>query len=93
MYSFQKTKSESLRPGSGGKTTQSSGAAGLAAAGAAATSGALANGAPKRTRRKVIPEKPNYSVNLWSIMKNCVGRDLSKIPMPVRLSACFCMLA
>ena len=36
-------------------------------------------------RRKTIPEKPNYSLNLWSIMKNCVGRDLTKIPMPVRL--------
>lgn len=37
----------------------------------------------KLQRRSTIPEKPNYSLNLWSIMKNCVGRDLSKIPMPV----------
>ena len=35
------------------------------------------------TRRKNIPERPNYSINLWSIMKNSIGRDLSKIPMPV----------
>ena len=35
------------------------------------------------TRRKCIPERPNYSINLWSIMKNSIGRDLSKIPMPV----------
>jgi len=37
----------------------------------------------KRHRRKTIPERPNYSVNLWGIMKNCIGKELSKIPMPV----------
>ena len=37
-----------------------------------------------RTRRSRIPDKPNYSLNLWSIMKNCIGKELSKIPMPVR---------
>lgn len=35
-----------------------------------------------RKRRTRIKEKPNHSVNLWSIMKNCIGKDLSKIPMP-----------
>jgi len=34
-------------------------------------------------RREVIPQRPNYSINLWSIMKNCIGKELSKIPMPV----------
>lgn len=34
-------------------------------------------------RRARIPDKPNYSLNLWSIMKNCIGRELSRIPMPV----------
>ena len=38
---------------------------------------------PCRVRRKAIPEKPNYSLNLWSIMKNCIGKELTKIPMPV----------
>lgn len=38
---------------------------------------------PKVKRRACIPDKPNYSLNLWSIMKNCIGRELSKIPMPV----------
>lgn len=38
---------------------------------------------PKVKRRVRIPDKPNYSLNLWSIMKNCIGRELSKIPMPV----------
>ncbi|TRY81949.1 hypothetical protein DNTS_013397 [Danionella cerebrum] len=37
---------------------------------------------PRRKRRSQIPEKPNYSLNLWSIMKNCIGKELSKIPMP-----------
>jgi len=37
-------------------------------------------------RRQTIPERPNYSINLWSIMKNCIGKELSKIPMPVSLT-------
>lgn len=41
---------------------------------------------PRRQHRSRIPDKPNYSLNLWSIMKNCIGKELSKIPMPV--SAC-----
>jgi hypothetical protein len=40
---------------------------------------------PKQ-RRKTIPDKPNVSINLWSIMKNCIGKELSKIPMPVSVS-------
>lgn len=38
---------------------------------------------PRKRRRSRIPDKPNYSLNLWSIMKNCIGKELSKIPMPV----------
>lgn len=41
---------------------------------------------PVRQRRTRIPDKPNYYLNLWSIMKNCIGKELSKIPMPVRSS-------
>lgn len=37
----------------------------------------------RRPRRTKIPPKPNYSLNLWGIMKNCIGKELSKIPMPV----------
>ena len=43
----------------------------------------LISGRPKRERRKRVPEKPSYPLNLWSIMKNCIGKELSKIPMPV----------
>uniref|UniRef100_A0A672JPX3 Oxysterol-binding protein n=1 Tax=Salarias fasciatus TaxID=181472 RepID=A0A672JPX3_SALFA len=43
-------------------------------------------------RRTHIPDKPNYSLNLWSIMKNCIGKELSKIPMPVNFNEPLSML-
>ncbi|KAJ0057172.1 hypothetical protein NL108_002109, partial [Boleophthalmus pectinirostris] len=46
----------------------------------------------RRTRRCRIPDKPNYSLNLWSIMKNCIGKDLSRIPMPVNFNEPLSML-
>ncbi|MXQ94307.1 hypothetical protein E5288_WYG007347 [Bos mutus] len=49
-------------------------------------------GPPKVKRRVRIPDKPNYSLNLWSIMKNCIGRELSKIPMPVNFNEPLSML-
>ena len=39
-----------------------------------------------KERRKRIPDKPDISFSLWSIMKNCIGKDLSKIPIPVNFS-------
>jgi len=39
-----------------------------------------------RARRSRIPDKPDISFSLWSIMKNCIGKDLSKIPIPVNFS-------
>ncbi|XP_041757048.1 oxysterol-binding protein 2 isoform X1 [Coregonus clupeaformis] len=47
---------------------------------------------PLRRRRSHIPDKPNYSLNLWSIMKNCIGKELSKIPMPVNFNEPLSML-
>uniref|UniRef100_H3DEJ2 Oxysterol-binding protein n=1 Tax=Tetraodon nigroviridis TaxID=99883 RepID=H3DEJ2_TETNG len=47
---------------------------------------------PRRRRRTHIPDKPNYSLNLWSIMKNCIGKELSKIPMPVNFNEPLSML-
>uniref|UniRef100_A0A672H4V9 Oxysterol-binding protein n=1 Tax=Salarias fasciatus TaxID=181472 RepID=A0A672H4V9_SALFA len=47
---------------------------------------------PLRKRRTRIPDKPNYSLNLWSIMKNCIGKELSKIPMPVNFNEPISML-
>uniref|UniRef100_A0A8C2DGP3 Oxysterol-binding protein n=1 Tax=Cyprinus carpio TaxID=7962 RepID=A0A8C2DGP3_CYPCA len=46
----------------------------------------------RRARRRRIPDKPNYSLNLWSIMKNCIGKELSKIPMPVNFNEPLSML-
>uniref|UniRef100_A0A672QNY8 Oxysterol binding protein 2 n=1 Tax=Sinocyclocheilus grahami TaxID=75366 RepID=A0A672QNY8_SINGR len=46
----------------------------------------------RRGRRCRIPDKPNYSLNLWSIMKNCIGKELSKIPMPVNFNEPLSML-
>jgi len=46
----------------------------------------------KRLRRTRVPDKPNYPLNLWSIMKNCIGKELSKIPMPVNFSEPLSML-
>merc|ERR1719245_2614426 len=39
-----------------------------------------------KQRRTRIPDKPDISFSLWSIMKNCIGKDLSKIPIPVNFS-------
>ncbi|KAG5280611.1 hypothetical protein AALO_G00062070 [Alosa alosa] len=47
---------------------------------------------PRKRRRTHIPDKPNYSLNLWSIMKNCIGKELSKIPMPVNFNEPLSML-
>ncbi|XP_014258693.1 oxysterol-binding protein 1 isoform X5 [Cimex lectularius] len=46
----------------------------------------------KRVRRTAVPNKPYYPLNLWSIMKNCIGKELSKIPMPVNFSEPLSML-
>ncbi|XP_065054359.1 oxysterol-binding protein 1-like isoform X2 [Rhopilema esculentum] len=40
----------------------------------------------KRVYRTRILEKPDVSINLWSIMKNCIGKELTKIPMPVNFN-------
>lgn len=36
--------------------------------------------------RKSIPHKPVYNLNLWSVLKYCIGRDISKLPVPVNFS-------
>ncbi|CAL8247754.1 unnamed protein product [Merluccius merluccius] len=56
------------------------------------TSGRELQQVPRRRRRSHITQKPNYSLNLWSIMKNCIGKELSKIPMPVNFNEPLSML-
>ncbi len=46
----------------------------------------------KVKRRSRIPDRPNISFSLWSIMKNCIGKDLSRIPIPVNFSEPLSML-
>eukprot|EP00049_Salpingoeca_infusionum_P026955 m.29196 g.29196 ORF g.29196 m.29196 type:complete len:780 (-) comp9142_c0_seq2:287-2626(-) len=36
--------------------------------------------------RRSIPDRPSKNVSLWGIMKNCIGKDLSRIPMPVNFN-------
>nr|CDS32970.2 oxysterol binding protein 1 [Hymenolepis microstoma] len=43
-------------------------------------------------RRTSIPPKPNISLNLWSFLSNCIGKELTKIPMPVNFSEPLSML-
>ena len=43
-------------------------------------------GRPARQRRLRVPDRPDRSINLWSIVKNCIGKDLTKIPVPVNFS-------
>lgn len=47
---------------------------------------------PGMKRRNRIPDKPHHPLHIWSIMKNCIGKDLSKIPMPVNFSEPLSML-
>ena len=35
------------------------------------------------TRRKSIPERSSFTVSVWGLLKNNIGKDLSKIRMPV----------
>ncbi|KAG5672036.1 hypothetical protein PVAND_002198 [Polypedilum vanderplanki] len=43
-------------------------------------------------RRTRIPDKPNHSISLWGILKNCIGKDLTKIPLPVHFNEPISML-
>ncbi len=45
-----------------------------------------------RKRRSCIPDKPNLTISLWSIVKNSIGKDLTKIPVPVNFSEPLSML-
>ena len=44
------------------------------------------SGANECHHRSSIPPRPEMSLNLWKILKNCIGKDLSRIPMPVNFN-------
>uniref|UniRef100_F6RMU5 Oxysterol-binding protein n=1 Tax=Monodelphis domestica TaxID=13616 RepID=F6RMU5_MONDO len=46
----------------------------------------------KKVKRIQIPSKPTYSLNLWSMIKNYIGKELSKIPLLVNFSEPLSML-
>jgi len=46
----------------------------------------------KVIRRTLIPEKPNVSLNLMALIKNSIGKELSRIPMPVNFNEPLSML-
>ncbi|CAH8493612.1 unnamed protein product [Schistosoma mattheei] len=39
-----------------------------------------------RKRRNTIPVSPKIALNLWGIIKNAIGKDLAKIPIPVNFN-------
>lgn len=41
---------------------------------------------PKRQRRKRIPDSPNKKFSVWSFIKNNIGKDFAKSPLPVNLN-------
>lgn len=43
-------------------------------------------------RRTSIPDKPNCGLGMWSLLKNCIGSDLTRIPMPVYFNEPLSML-
>lgn len=46
----------------------------------------IKNTAAPALRRVSVPYRPNVKLSLWSVMKNSIGKDLSKIPMPVHFN-------
>lgn len=43
---------------------------------------------PRRTnpRRTTIADRPSMRLNVWGIIKNFIGKDLSKVPLPVNFN-------
>ncbi len=45
-----------------------------------------------RQRRRRVPDRPNIHFNLWTLIRNSIGKDLTKIPFPVNYSEPLSML-
>ena len=41
---------------------------------------------PKRQRRKRVPDSANKKLSVWSFIKNNIGKDFAKSPLPVNLN-------
>ena len=98
MAAAAKTAGDSLSIGSTAATTTAAAATAVPVQGggraAEETTNAAVATAPEmapaavvswRARRR-IPDRPKKKMSLWSVMKSCIGKDLSKIPMPVHFN-------
>ncbi|XP_021952007.2 oxysterol-binding protein 1 [Folsomia candida] len=45
-----------------------------------------------QSRRIRIPNRPDVSMSLWSLIKNAIGKDLTKLPLPVNFNEPLSML-
>lgn len=50
------------------------------------------NGNSTKQRRTRVPDRPDQSLSLWSILKSFIGKDLTKIPLPVNFNEPLSML-
>lgn len=47
---------------------------------------------PVKKRRTRVPEKPDKPMSLWSLIKNAIGKDLTRYPLPVNFGEPLSML-
>jgi hypothetical protein len=45
-----------------------------------------------QSRRTRVPNRPEISMSLWAIVKNAIGKDLTKLPLPVNFNEPLSML-
>lgn len=50
------------------------------------------NGNSTKQRRTRVPDRPDYNLSLWSTLKSFIGKDLTKIPLPVNFNEPLSML-
>lgn len=50
------------------------------------------NGNSTKQRRTRVPDRPDYNLSLWSVLKSFIGKDLTRIPLPVNFNEPLSML-
>ena len=58
----------------------------------ACKSGIMPAGARQKPRRVTIGEQPSMHLNIWSFLKDFIGKDLSRVSMPVTFNEPLSML-
>uniref|UniRef100_A0A1I7ZDC3 Oxysterol-binding protein n=1 Tax=Steinernema glaseri TaxID=37863 RepID=A0A1I7ZDC3_9BILA len=82
----ESTNDEDAAYMTGALKTQAADAADLSNTDSSSNAISLSTPTAARKRRSAVPERPQVGLNLWSIMRNCIGKELSKIPMPVNFN-------